>query len=459
MIRSTPCPVPVYASMKRPPIFTLLPVALATTLFISCTATPVTEPLSAEGGHSAGAHAKPLPSPDAALASVTGRKTLDADALVTAVLARNPDLEALRYAWQAALERPVQASALDDPKFAYGFAPGTLNQGDPSFAQKIDFSQKLTWPDKRRRRGDAARAEAEAAFQRVEDARRLLARETRALHADWFFVQRALEINAANRELLADMQRLAEEKYATGKTGRQDALQIESESQHLEHEEFSLERERRVFLARINTLLRRDTDAPLPPPPARLDTSSSPGDLADWQRRAVEARPDLRALAREIEARRAGVDLARLDWRPDPTVMATYNSLWAVEEKQGFVGIGFEMPLGADLNAKLRERRALLDESETRFAAAVDRIALEVAEAHESFVENRHIIHLYRDKIVPTAVSSLEAAQAEYAAGKSDVLHLLAAEKNLRIARLGLQKALADSQISRADLQSATSSP
>src|SRR5262245_2051666 len=48
---------------------------------------------------------------------------LERAALVRAVLARNPSVEAAREAWRAALARARHDRALPDPMLEYGFAP------------------------------------------------------------------------------------------------------------------------------------------------------------------------------------------------------------------------------------------------------------------------------------------------------------------------------------------------
>lgn len=395
------------------------------------------------------------PPPSADVDAILAASELHPDALVAAVLARNPDLASLQHAWRASATRPAQVRALDDPNLAYGFSPATLGEDDLDFGQRIELSQKIPWPGKRRLRGEQAESEARAAFEHVADARRLLTREALANYAEWFFVHRALAITRENRKLLADVQRLAEDKFATGRTSKQDALQAEVEGHHLEHRVITLERQRLVARARLNTLLRRAPDLDLPPPPATLAYPVGKSSLRHWLDRAVESRPDLRALARRIEARRAGVELARLDFKPDFTVMGIYNSMWARDEHRAMIGAGINLPIGGDRRAALAERRAELAAEEARFAAAVDRVALEVTEAYEALAESRHVIRLYRDTFIPSAREHLDAARADYDAGKADILALLTAEKNLRLARLGLQQALTDYHTRRAELRAA----
>ncbi len=386
------------------------------------------------------------------------RDMLDVDDLVTEVHRRNPSLEALQHLWQATAERPSQVRALDDPMLNYGLAPGTIGSDDLVYGQKLDISQKLPWPGKRGLRADIARSEAEAALTNVDDARRLIEQRTRQTFYHYYYVHRAIEINNTNVELLNDLYRLAEDKYAAGKVSRQDALQAEVEKNHLEHRAITLERQRKVARARINALLSRKPELPIPAPPRSISEPGDHPDITALRTRAVNARPELQGLARRIEGRRASVELARKDYYPDFTVMGTYNSLWQKEEQRGFVGVGINIPLGKDRDAALRERHAELDAESAKLAAAVDRVALEVTEAYEEMVESEHVVRLYKSKLIPSADDNLKAARADYEAAKTDILTLLTAEKNQMLVQLALENALAEYHTREANLDAAVGS-
>src|SRR5688500_15958691 len=55
-----------------------------------------------------------------------GQATLDRRALVAAVLARNPSIDAARWAWRASLSRYPQETALEDPMLEYSLAPASV---------------------------------------------------------------------------------------------------------------------------------------------------------------------------------------------------------------------------------------------------------------------------------------------------------------------------------------------
>src|SRR5678816_1223244 len=75
-------------------------------------------------------------------ASLVANGNLDRAAVVAAVLARNPDLDAARASWRAAVAAYPSAIALEDPMASYALAPFSIGSNAP-FGQRIEISQKL----------------------------------------------------------------------------------------------------------------------------------------------------------------------------------------------------------------------------------------------------------------------------------------------------------------------------
>jgi hypothetical protein len=88
---------------------------------------------------------------------------LDLDWLVAEVIARNPSLQPLIYAWQSASQRYPQAVSLDDSMMTAMFAPQSVGSPDVETAYALEGSQKLPWFGKRTLRGERADAQADMA--------------------------------------------------------------------------------------------------------------------------------------------------------------------------------------------------------------------------------------------------------------------------------------------------------
>lgn len=389
-----------------------------------------------------------------------GRPEIDVDEYTAEVLRRNPTLAAARHALEAAVARYPQVTALDDPMLGYAIAPGSIGSDAVDFGQRIELSQRLPWPGKRRLRGDVALSEAEARQEELRTARDELVREAKAAFVRFYFVYRAIEINEVNKAILQEFRRTAETRYAAGTASKQDALQAEVAYDHLLHRGIVLERMRRVAVGRLNALLNRAPTAELPPPPQVL---ASPGDrrpLEELLDRSLAARPELAALVHRLRGREAALELAHKEFYPDFTVMGGYNSLWQEDDLRPIVGFGINVPLQRGRrHGAVDQATAEASRLRAQIAELTAKVALEVQEGYELVVEAEHVVHLYQTELVPAAEENLDAARTEYAAGEIDFLSLLAAERSLMQAQLAYQEALSGYHERHADLERAVGLP
>lgn len=367
----------------------------------------------------------------------SGTTVLERDALLAAVAARNPDLQAARQAWEAAQARAPQERALDNPMVLYGLAPLSVASDEVPFGHSIEVRQPLPWPGRRQARGAVAEAEAEAALQDSRELLLQLTAEASRMYDDWYLVHRALEVNDQHRGLLETFRDVAAARYAAGLAPQQDPIQAEVEAAKLLQEREDLEAERRVTRARLNALLHRRPELELPPPPARLP-EPAPLDRApaDLQEAAVTARPELAGLDAMIRVREAGRALARLEDRPDLEVMGSYNSMWMDAEHRWMAGVAVGLPLRKEKIAAARtEAETRLAAARTEREAAETRIRAEVQEAADRYAAALRQLALHRDRVLPATRDQIRAARAGFESGGS-FLALIEAERNLRDAEL-----------------------
>lgn len=429
---------------RRPsPAFVSGVLALVAALGLGCARLELAarhETLAARWRTSAPAAAAPPASPQADL----GGSLLSRAAVVQAVLARNPTLRAARHAWKAALARYPQETSLDDPTLGYGVVPPSFGSSAVDDAHKVDLSQRFPFPGKLALRGEIALAEAEAAEHDFAAARLRLAAMASGLFDELYLLDRALEINAEHVALLEEFLRIATVRYEAGDASAQAPLQAEVELAHLVHRDVVLETDRRVAREQLNVLLHRAPSHPLPPPPASLELP--PAERLDREALATEAlaaRPELQALAARIEGRSAAVSLARREFLPDVTLVASHNSLWQESDLQPFVGLQLNLPL------RLARRRAALEEAQARLArleaeraGLVDEVRFAVESSADRLEEARHVLRLFEDRLLPAARDQVEAARSGFETGRNSFLALIEAERNLRSTRLGYEEAL-----------------
>lgn len=375
--------------------------------------------------------------------------------LVAEVEARNPSLQAMVAAWQAAAAKYPQAVALDDPMFMAMLAPAALGAPDVAGGQQLQVTQRFPWPGKRRARGAMAQSEADAAYHDAQDARVQLALMTQMAYYDYYLVRQHLRIIAQSIDIVTQFRETAQIRYQTNLVPQQDVLQADLELAELTRRELELKRMERIAAARINTLLRRPADAPLPAPAAlpELVPLQEPALLVS---QALSQRDDLAAIAHRIEAEEAALRLACKDYYPDVDVIGAYNAMMPEKEMWGQIGVGLNIPLYR------QKRHAAVEEAQSRIHQRVAEyeqkqldIEYEVQSAYERLAESRKVVDLYREKLIPTAEQNVAATRASYENAKATFLDLAQTQRELIELREKEQEAIVSLHQRQAELERA----
>jgi len=184
----------------------------------------------------------------------TPKQALSVDVLVEDVLARNPSLSQMVAAWQAASARYPQVRSWDDPMLSGMIAPSSFGSNSVEAGYRVELSQKIPFPGKLRLRGQGALSEASAAGNDVEDMRVQLIESTRLAFYEYYLAIRAIAVNEEGLQLLKQFRENADVRYKNGQVPQQDILQADVEIGRQQERGVTLDRMRKVAIARINTL-------------------------------------------------------------------------------------------------------------------------------------------------------------------------------------------------------------
>jgi outer membrane protein TolC len=391
-----------------------------------------------------------------------GEQELAPEPLVAEVLRRNPSLEAMVSAWQAAAARYPQVVSLEDPMLSLAMGPGTFGDPNHDVAWMIEGSQKFPWHGKRELRGRQAQAEASAAHWEVDDAELRLVESTKLALADYYLAGRDLALNGEGLLLMQGFREDADAKYRANLVTQQDILQADLELNELRRRQFELERMNRVAIARINTLLHRAPDSRLPAPPSRLPQISAIPPLETVQPLAAVRRPDLMALSARVEAEQAAVALAERDYYPDLSLVGRYDGFWQKADRNlaPMVGVNLNVPLDNERRqAAIREAQFRASQRRAEYEAKLDEAHGDLAAAYQQLEENRRTIELFRERVLPVAEDNLTSARGNYTANKIDFLRLLEAERQSITLREKREQVIADYYRSLATYERAAGGP
>src|SRR5690606_16908615 len=189
-----------------------------------------------------------------------------ADAIATA-RRDNPSLSAARSGAAAAAQRVASAGSLPDPVLSLGLMNRPINgfgTDEPMTMNQVQLSQDIPWPGTR---GAMRREAASWALAEVHDAAEVEAMLLAGVLERYFTIaatDRTLVILERNRDLLRDFFAVTTSRYEVGEAPQQDVLQAQVAVAMMTEEIIALGQQRRADAARLNALLGRNADAPIP---------------------------------------------------------------------------------------------------------------------------------------------------------------------------------------------------
>ena len=287
-----------------------------------------------------------------------------------------------------------------------------------------------------------------------------LAASTRSAFFDYYLLRRQQELVTENTRRLAEFRDVARAKYESNAVTQQDVLQADVELAELARQQVELERSANVTTARINTLLHRLPNAPLPPPPRHVGAPQLLPEPEFLYQMAIGRRPDLAAVGARLRAEQAQVRLAYKEFLPDFDVGGRYDQFWDRANQRGQVGINMNVPLYQERRqAAAREAMWRVSQRRAEYEQQVDTIRNDVQAAYERVNESRQVFALYDTRILPTIDQNIKAARAGYETGRVAFLSLIEAQRQLIDGQMKWVEALADYHRRLAELEQALAGP
>ena len=374
----------------------------------------------------------------------------DTASLLDYARSHNPAFQAERADAQAAFERIEPAGALPDPSFEIERMDATnANQAGET---RYRINQALPLWGKRDLATRAAEARASKADALSSAAWLALAAE---LKTAWLRYWAAARNAALNRDALTLLQGLEETTLARYKLGllpQQAVLRAQREITAQRLALVGVEQRRVSAAATVNALLARPTGSSLAPP---LDPPALPEApvLARLVEHANHANPALAADALAVDVARLERDRSLRDRYPDVTLGLRNNQPRAGEQSWDVI-VEVMIPLQQSARrAREREAEYMVTAADARRAAAEARHLGELASAHAAFTAGRDTLQLLSGSLLPQARATLDATRAAFSAGRVDFDTMIEAERQLIDIRLRLVDAEVDTRMALAELE------
>lgn len=365
----------------------------------------------------------------AAAAQETPRVPLDE--FVRLALARSPEVLAAQKRYEAARQRPSQASSLPDPMISPGWNssgapwPGAGLGREPVANIGVMLSQEIPYPGKRQLAGDIALKEAEAEFQNYQQAQLAVVSRLKQAYYRLAFAYAATDVIDRNVDLLRKFLRIAEARYAVGRGEQQEILRTQTQVTLLETRRIPLEQEKRAREAELNSLLNREAAAAVGRP-VDLGPVVFGATVEELTASAQQNSPLVRRDEKMIQRSELAVNRARKDFYPDVTLNAGYYSMGAMPNMYMFRA-DVRIPLYSFRKQKpaVAEQALQLQQARATLQATGQSLQYQIRNDYTLAEAASRLANLYKETVIPQAGLTLESSLTSYETGRADFLSVL----------------------------------
>ncbi len=366
-------------------------------------------------------------------------------------------------AYQAALKKRPQVTALADPRLTYGYFLRSVETRVGAQQHRLGLSQTLPWFGTLALRGDEADFEARAAFYRFLSLKNELVFDVAKTYAELVYLHATVRIAEDTLQLVQSWEKVLQVRFRSGIGTHSDLVRVQTELGQLEDRLVEFREVIQPTQVAFNTLLNRPATAAIHIPPSLLLDPALDAETRAARQLTEEivlkGNPELARFEALIQARRVGVELAGKTVYPDFTLGLDYL---ATDKRPGPIDSGKDalMPiLSMTLPIHRQKQRAIVEEAvwqqysleaQRRDSAAV--LASDFARARFALRDAERKIALFTHTLLPKAEESIEASFTAYESGEAGFLEVLDSGRRLLDFELSLSRARTDRAIAMANL-------
>ncbi len=371
-----------------------------------------------------------------ALTPELGRsQTVTLEEILAIAEAQSPRLQAALLGVEATRSREARSGLLPDPTVMLGVTGLALPEFSASMpasmAPSFQASQRFPLAGKRSLEETLARQTTEIGSAQAEGVWWSIRTEAASSFYEIFRVDRQIEVLRETLGYLEDFETVALSKYAAGTEPQADVLRAAVAVARIEADLQRFASLRTGLESRLNGLLNRPPDTPIPPPEISPLPAAFPGTdtLNAW---AMESRPSLRAIQMSVTRAETNLELAKKAIWPDLTLGVQYGlgRMDGDPKSMGGVTLGFSLPVhaGSRQRKEVEEASALNSMAKARLADAIATVESQIGVALADLDRDRSLLQLYQEDILPQARAAVESSLAAYRVGTVDFMALVDAQ-------------------------------
>ncbi|MEE8402238.1 MAG: TolC family protein, partial [Candidatus Hydrothermarchaeaceae archaeon] len=248
-------------------------------------------------------------------------RDLHLQSYIEAALESHPALKEALARYRGALQKVPQVTSLPDPMLSFTqFIRNPETRVGPQL-NTLMLTQKFPWFGKLDLKGRVVFKEAAARYQVYRAGEREIIAQVKRAFYDLSYVDRAAEISQEDQLLLEHYEELAQIRYSTGQGLQQAVIKIQAEITKIINRLKILDQQRVSLVARLNTLMDRPPEEPLPTV-GQLPLPQMTLNLEELYDLGERNRQELKAVMARVEKSEQSIDLAKKDYWPNVTLSA-----------------------------------------------------------------------------------------------------------------------------------------
>jgi cobalt-zinc-cadmium efflux system outer membrane protein len=334
---------------------------------------------------------------------------------------------------------PLGSPAHQNPNLYGGHSTGDYlhdnTEGD------IGLSYLLERGKKRQHRLQAAKDITAQTRSLVTDNERGLTFSVASLFVTVQLAQSTIELAEKDLKSFQKTVELGELRFNKGAISEDDYLKIKLQLLQFETDYQQAELAKIQALSDLRQLLGYESVAADYDVAGPFDYQPLNGNLEDFQLKALQNRPDLRAAQQGVTAARSQYELQRAIGKPDVTVQGNYSHVNAINAATVYGSI--PLPIFNRNQGEIARTRLAIIQAQEQEKATNGQALTDVRDAYDGLRVSDRIVQLYRSGYLEVAQKDRDIAEYAYQRGAVSLLDFLDAERNYRATQLAYRQALA----------------
>jgi cobalt-zinc-cadmium efflux system outer membrane protein len=404
----------------------------------------------------------PSPPPQAqTLARKPGAATITLDDAIQMALRHNHNLLAAHTTIQQSEAAETTANLrpnpvlLGDSQFLPIFQPSQFSSDyiDNTAQFDLGISYLFERGKKRQHRLQAAKDQTAVTRSQVDDSERSLTFNVASQFINVELAESTLELANEDLNSFQNTVDIGQARYKAGDISEDDLLKIKLQLLQFQTDVSAARLARVQGLSDLRQLLGYESIAADYDIAGTFDYQPLNGNVEDFQAKALQMRPDLRAAQQGVAAAKSQYELQKAIGKKDVTAQLSYTHLGDINNVSLFGQI--PLPIFDRNQGEIARTGFAITQAQEQKNFANGQVLTDVRDAFETLRSNDQVVGLYRSGYLDEAQQSRDISEYSYRHGAASLLDYLDAERSYRTTQLAYRQAVASYLVALEQLREA----